>query len=414
MRRPSLTRRELLATSGALAAIAATGSPRMLRAQDPVTYWHHFTSQSEMQGLATVEAMFTAEGGTVQSEGIPNADYMSKVTTANVAGGLPDTLMISTERFADLAAQGAIVPLTDRLEGWPERETFTASAWEAISQDGEIYGVPAFSFVNWAYYRKDWFEEAGISPPDTFEEFREAAIKMTDPSKGRYGFGLRGGDGGQSFLVDVLDSYGALNYADGKATLDTEKARAAMAFYSGLATEHGAVPPSAPNDSYRQIMEGFKTGQTAMIWHHTGSLVELTDALTPDQIATSIRPAGPEGRIARVAYLYNGASGQGDPDASWAWIAEWAKPDAAIALLEATGYFPATSAVASDPRIVDNPIYAAALETLTFGVPNPNIVGFQGWLKDVALIELQKLLVETSTVEESVDVMARELDKAMR
>ena len=414
MRRHSFTRRELLATSGALAAMAAAGTPGRVFAQDPVSYWHHFTSQSEMQGLAAIETMFAAGGGAVRSEGIPNADYMSKVTTANVAGGLPDTLMISAERFADLRAQGAIVPVTERIDGWVPKDTFTAPAWDAISMDGDIYGVPAFSFVNWAYYRKDWFDEAGISPPDTFEEFREAAIKLTDPSQGRYGFGLRGGDGGQSFLVDVLDSYGALTYADGKATLDTDKAREAMAFYSGLSTEYGVVPPSAPNDSYRQIMEGFKTGQTAMIWHHTGSLVELTEALTPDQIATMIRPAGPAGRIARVAYLYNGSSGKGDPDASWAWISEWAEPDAAIALLEATGYFPATSAVADDPRIVDNPIYAAAIETLTFGQPSPNIVGFQGWLKDVALIELQKLLVEQSSVEESVDVMARELDKAMR
>ena len=66
----------------------------------------------------------------------------------------------------------------------------------AAARGGKIYGVPAFTFVDWMYYRKDWFDEAGLAPPATMQDFAAAAVKFTDPAKGRYGFGMRGGPGG--------------------------------------------------------------------------------------------------------------------------------------------------------------------------------------------------------------------------
>lgn len=408
------TRRDLLKTSASLAAISALGPISKAQAASTVSYWHHFTSQSEMDGLATISAMFDASGHSVQSEGIPNAQYMSKVTTATVADGLPDTMMVTTDRLPDIHAMNAIEPITDRVNGWDEKSNFADTAWENISLGGDIYGIPAFAFVNWAYYRKDWVEEAGLELPTTMEEFGEAAIALTDPSQGRYGFGMRGGDGGQGLLLDVMESFGGIAFEDGKAMMDTDKARQAIQFFSDLAVKHNAVPPSAPNDSYRQIMEGFKTGQTGLLWHHTGSLVELTEVLSPDQIGTMVMPAGPSAHIARVNYLYNSLTGRGDVDAAWDWIAHWGNPDAAVALLEATGYFPATSAVATHPDITGNPIYQAAVDTLSIGVPSPKVVGLAAWMKNTMLSEYQKVLVGTATVEVAVDAMARGLEREMR
>ena len=35
----------------------------------------------------------------------------------------------------------------------------------------------------------------------TFDDFMNAAITLTDPDQDRYGFGMRGGDGGQGMIV---------------------------------------------------------------------------------------------------------------------------------------------------------------------------------------------------------------------
>ena len=98
----------------------------------------------------------------------------------------------------------------------------------------------------------------------------------------------------------------------------------------------------------------------------------------------------------------------------WAWITFWADPEAAIAFLEETGYFPSSPKVAADERIVKNPLYAAAVETTTFGRLPPTFVGVAGWSETVVLPEFQKVLVGRSTPAQAVDAMMAGLENALK
>ena len=52
-----------------------------------------------------------------------------------------------------------------------------------------MYGLPFDGESTGLFYRKDLFEAAGITgPPKTWEEFKAAAEKLTDPAKKQYGF----------------------------------------------------------------------------------------------------------------------------------------------------------------------------------------------------------------------------------
>ncbi len=410
-----LTRRSLLAMGAGLAAGIAMGAQRALAAATSINYWHTITSQQVFVGLDKVMAMFAAAHPdiTVVQEALPNDDFMTKVTAATMSKGQPDTVMIATERVADLVAMNALVDLTDRINNWPEKPNFPDDRWSGISVDGKIYGIPAFTFVDWMYYRKDWFDEAGLKPPSNFDEFRQAAIKLTNPGKNRYGFSMRGGSGGGSYIVNVMESFGAPLVTDGKIGLDRDKAIAAIKWYSGLFTTDKAVPPSAPSDSFQQIMQGFQTGQTAMIWHHTGSLVDMGHKLKEGvEFGTAAIPAGPVSRVARLAYSYNGLMKTDHEDAAFDWIAFWGEPDPAVAFLEATGYFPASPKVAQDQRIVSNPIYKPAVDTLGFGTLPPSFPGLAGWTDNVALPAFQSILIGRSSVEDAVDAMITGLSAA--
>lgn len=412
----NLSRRSLLAT--AAAAPMAALLPHFARAQEgAVNYWHHMTSETEFKGLERVMALFQERypGVTVTQENIPNPEYMSKVTAAVMSDSRPDTAMVIAERVRDMVAMGALTPLTERIHGWDRAADFPDDRWIGATVNGEIYGVPAFTFVDWMYYRKDWFEEAGIAgPPKTFDEFRDAALKLTDASQNRFGFSLRGGAGVYQYVVDVMEGFGSPIVVDGQAAIDRDKAIEAVKWLSGLYTTDKVCPPSAPNDGYRQIMEAFKTGQSAMVWHHTGSLAEITGAMKPEQFSTATRPAGPAQHIARLTYLFNGIMNDANVEAAWAWITFWADPDAAIAFLEETGYFPASPKTASDPRITGNPLYVAAVETTQFGRLPPAFIGAAGWYDNVVTPEFQKVLVGTGTPEGCVDAMIAGLDAALQ
>lgn len=401
---------------GALAASALL--PRTAFAQSTsINYWHTFTSQSEQAGLDSVMALFKAAHPdiSVTPENIPNPEFMAKITAAVVSGSRPNVTMVSSERFRDLLAMGALVDMTDRVASWERRSDFDNSRFDSISLDGKVYGVPGFAFVDWMYYRKDWFDEAGIAVPTTWAELRDAAIKLSDPAKGRYGFGLRGGPGGQNIIINMMEAFGSpVLHADGSIGLDRDKAIAAVDFFAGLLVKDGAAPPSAANDGFRQIIEGFQTGQTAMIYHHTGSYQDIASKLKPGvEFGTMAIPAGPGARVARLAYAYNTITKEEGADAAWEWIKFWGEPDAAVAFLEKTGYFPASTVAAQDQRIIGNPMYAAAADTLAFGIPQPSFPGAAGWAESSVLPNFQRVLIGEATAEQAVDDMIAGLAEAI-
>jgi len=411
--------RRTLLGAGVGVAAAATLRPAFGFAQDAelsgdVTYWHHFTSDSEMQGLEEITGLFTTAnpGVTVTSENIPNADFMTQFTTAAVGGSLPDTTMAASDRIPDMLALGGLVDLTERFNSWEGAAGLDPSVMTAGTIDGKIVGIPAFLFVDWMYYRTDWFDEAGLSVPNTWAEFRDAAIALTDASKDRYGFGLRGGDGGQGHVMSIMRAYGGLSADDaGLPVIDRDKAIEAIAFWAGLYTTDKVAPPSAPNDSYSQIMQAFRTGQTGMLLHHTGSLAEISaDLEQGTQFMTMMVPEGPAMRVAGVSPLYNGMCKEDNGDAAWAWLTEWTTPDAGVALLQATGYFPASKAASEDERITGNAIYDAARNTIPVGVPPLSFVGAPGWAGTSVLPNFQQVLTGQATPEQAVDQMIADLE----
>ena len=413
-------RRSVLKMGGGLLAASAltplASMPAFAQAAS-INYWHTFTSQSEAAGLEAVMALFkTAKPDiAVTPENIPNPEFMAKITAAVVGNARPNVTMVSSERFEDLLAMGALIDMTERIAAWERRADFDDSRFASITKDGKTYGVPGFTFVDWGYYRKDWFDEAGLAAPTTYDEFRDAAIKLTDPAKGRYGFGLRGGPGGQNFVVNVIEAFGSpVKKADGSIGLDRDIVVKALDWYSGLLVKDKAVPPSAANDGFQQVISGFQTGQTAMIWHHTGSYQDIASKLKPGvEFGTFAMPAGPVNRVARLAYAYNTITKEEGADAAWEWIKFWGEPDAAVAFLEKTGYMPASTVAAADQRIVGNPMYKAAADTLGFGIPQPSFPGAAGWAQSTVLPALQQILIGQATAEQAADQIIEGLAQAI-
>lgn len=415
---PALSRRRFLQLSAASAA--AVSLPGCGGAGDAtgnrINYWHHFTNQTEMKGLQRVTEMFLAAHPEIDlvQENIPNKDFMAKFTAAVQAGSVPDTTMVTSERLGNMHAMNSLVDLSARIDAWPLKTHYPQDRWQGVSVGEQIYGVPAFAFVDWMYYRKDWLEAAGIDgPPQTLDEFQDTAIKLTNPGKGRFGFGMRAGDGGQFIVVDMIEAFGSPIVVDGKAAIDVAKATEALRFFSELYTVHKVVPPSAPNDSYRQIMESFRTGQTGMLWHGTGSLTEVQRSLSGEQFGTSVKPAGPAGVVSRLSYLYNGLMRETNADIAWKWVSFWGEVAPAVEFMEITGYFPASAQVAQDERVTGNPFFAAAIESVQVGRLPHQFVGADAWGRLTVLPSFQKILTGDRTPAQAAEEMAAGLEKSL-
>ena len=379
-----------------------------------LSYWNSFTGEDERAGFQSVVDSFRAAYPDVdlQVEAVPNADFMTKFTTAVQSNSGPDAVMALMERFPDMAGMNGLADLTGSVGNWGGLAEFDQKMLDPLTVDGKLYALPALAFVDWMYYRADWFEEAGIKePPRTWSEFRDVAKALTDPARDRYGFGMRGGAGGGAFIIKIINAYnGPLTTPDGKASLDLDATVQALRLYTGLYTEDRSVPPSAPNDSYNQIFQSFLTGRTGMLVHHTGSLQSVQKALRPmEQVRTMVLPKA-DHESTWILPGGNGLMGSTDnPDAAFAWLTHWASPQTQLDFLKATGYWPTAARAQQDPFVTRNPLYDAATDAVAIGGTPTFFRGFQGWMDTVVLVESQNVLVGRKTPEEAAAVMVDSL-----
>src|SRR3546814_20254449 len=76
------------------------------------------------------------------------------------------------------------------------------------------------------YYRADWFDEAKVAPPTTYDEFIAAAKAISAPPN-RYGYALRGADYFGTQVIEPIWGSAGIQFVkpDGTVDFDTEPAR---------------------------------------------------------------------------------------------------------------------------------------------------------------------------------------------
>ncbi|NDF02133.1 MAG: extracellular solute-binding protein [Actinobacteria bacterium] len=415
----SVSRRKFIGVAGGVAAGAAIGGPASAATKKPVAkpkatkapvkapaaapvavnkpgtgvvnYWNHFTAAAERAGFEAVTNGFKKASPNIdlKVETIQNPDWMTKYINAVMSKSGPDALMVTQARLADMSRIGGLATVNN-----------------ALSLNGSQYALPVFAFIDWGYYRPDFFAAKGIKKvPTTLEEFRLAAIELTNPDKKIYGFGLRGGAGGGGFVTKLLHAFNGPIYdpKTRKATLELDAAVDALRFWVRLGTKDKCIPPTAAGDGYAQFMGSFKAGGTAMILHHTGSYVEITTPLKAEiEVKTFNFPKGPKAEMTNVSPLGNGLfKGTTNPDAGFEWITYWASKKAQVDFLQATGYWPTATGASADPFIKNTPAFRTAENALKIGWTSYTFPGVENWEINTILPNVQKALNETITPEQA-------------
>ena len=177
------------------AALAATLFASTASAET-VRFWYHFDNPENP--MADLVAKFEAANPDIkiEAENVPWNSYYDTLYTSLVGGNAPDAAMVKLFAQPRLVEMGALEPLGDKIDAWAGKADLLDNLLELNKgPDGQQYYLPIQYVVLYLYYRADLFEQAGLQPPKTCDEFRDAAIKLTKAPT-TYGFGLRGGKGG--------------------------------------------------------------------------------------------------------------------------------------------------------------------------------------------------------------------------
>ncbi len=192
--------------------------------------------------------------------------------------------------------------LTDN--GWFDYEDILAGWRGTTSVDGKPYGVPYDGEATIQVYRKDVYDQLGLKPAETLDEYMSNAEKVHKPDERLWGAALRGFKGaGQNMYIypSIFLTFGGQWFnADGKMTVNTPEAVAALEWYVKLLNTY--APSGVENWNWPDIADAFSQG-TLGSYIDTHSSAAIIANPEKSQVAGKTGfarwPKGPSGR--RVA-----------------------------------------------------------------------------------------------------------------
>jgi multiple sugar transport system substrate-binding protein len=350
---------------------------------------------------------------TVKFQNVPAEQASQKLTTQIAGGNPPDAAYIDAGTTADFASRGALVPLDDYFAASDivDPEDFVEAFNLSNIHDGQQYGIPFDGESTGLFYRTDLFEKAGIAgPPTTWEEFEEAARKLTDPAKKQYGYIIFAPEAAYYWYPWLWQAGGDVLTEDATDIAFTSpEAKEAAEFYIGL-REYS--PPDYLNSNSYDGRVAFATGKVGMYmagsWF-AGTLIGEFPKLA-GKWATAPLPEGEAGCATTIAgdnlVLFDGSENK---DAAWLWIEYLSKPEN-MALWtfgekESTLLPPRTELLESSELVEKKPVlegFADAMKCGVVGKSNPKGPQIEEALNE----QLGKAMYGDITASEALDIAA--------
>ncbi|MGX5719784.1 ABC transporter substrate-binding protein [Shinella zoogloeoides] len=220
-----------------------------------------------MQGLTED---FTTKNPDIQLEWVTlEENVLRERVTTDIAtkGGQYDIVTIGNYEVPIWAKQGWLVAL-DGLGDDYDVDDLLPAIRGGLSVDGKLYAAPFYGESAMIMYRKDLFEKAGLTMPDspTWEFIGDAARKITDRSADINGICLRGKAGwgeNMAFLSALNNSFGG-RWFDEKwqPQFDQPEWKASLQFYVDLMKDAG--PQGASSNGFNENLTLFQQGKCGM------------------------------------------------------------------------------------------------------------------------------------------------------
>jgi sorbitol/mannitol transport system substrate-binding protein len=235
----------------------------------------------------------------------------AKITASVATGGTEfDVVMISNYETPQWASYGWLTDLQPYADATPgyDPQDFLPKVRDALSYQGHLYSVPFYGESSFLAYRKDLFQEAGLTMPDhpTWTQVRDFAAKLHDPKNGRSGICLRGLPGWGEVLAPldtVINTFGGSWFnMNWDAQLTSPETTQAVQFYVDLLRSYGEPGPAV--SSFGECATLFGQGNVAM-WYDATSVVNALEDPSQSKVVGKVGyvPA-PVEKTAHSGWLY--------------------------------------------------------------------------------------------------------------
>ncbi|MEL6403727.1 MAG: extracellular solute-binding protein [Chloroflexota bacterium] len=307
-----------------------------------------------------------------------SSDAQSEIRLAASAGGSSpfDIIHGSNDFINEVAAQGYLLPLNDLIETYSEEfalDDIAPAFFDAVTQDGNIYGIPVIVNTQHFYYNTTILADAGIEAPTTYEEVIEMCQTVdTEALDVDYLFGMVV-SANWAWRIEFVNIYGAFGGTlldeDNMPMFNSETGVEALEFMQELVG--ACLGDEGVLLSTDDLQAGIANGSIAMghMWASRAALMddeELSLVVGEIEFAPALYPTADtpqRGGMAWSDFLSIPATSDVDPDLLFQLIMEAADLDSQIEAAS-LGLVPRNEASPFAARYSD-----ASLQTIAEGAP---------------------------------------------
>ena len=419
-------RRSLLLVAASLLVLVAgcggSGSGSSNGGRVNVVLWHGYID-IEGKALADAAKRFNATHPkihiTVQNYG--NADYaLQKVLTAIRGGSYPDIVYLYGSWAANMARTPRAVDLAPLIKADPSinLDDFWPAERQAVSVGPKIVGVPALVDNLALVYNKKLFDQAGMSYPTpdwTWDDFRAAAKRLTDPSAKQFGWAYV-----NDASEDTVWRFDALLWQAGGDILTPDQKHAAFNSPAGvaaatllqqMATVDHSIYLDNGNGNYANL---FNSGKIAMLFTGPWDLSGFPDVDYGIQILPGNENhqtiSGPD----QWVMLDNGDDRR---NAAWTFLKWFTSQNEAMQWSLATGDLPIRSSQTQTP---DYPKYTAKYPGIATFVDNEQnalkarpVLPTYNEISQAMGQAIQAILLGKAQPQQALDQAAQQVDQVL-
>lgn len=395
-----------------------------------ITYWDENAGPTRTPYHENIIKKFMSIHPDVEIEyiGIPQSSALEKYNTAIAANETPDTAGVQSAWIPNFIAKKAIIQLDPYFDKWSDKEKIMPSVISAVknlSPTGkDIYMLPYSSNYTGLWYRTDWFKDSGLSFPETWDDFFNAAEKLTDKNRNKYGFTIRGGQGSASFMLDAMYSYTGITSfidANGKCTVNDPKNIEFLKRFMGIYGKF--TPESDIIAGWPEMAANFDTGSCAMLMHNLGSFSNHMDAFSSDQTKFAFGPLPKSvygNRVMQGGSGMNAASifvNSKNIDAAWKYISWLAGAESQSIFNKPVGQMPTNRDVLNQSWVKEAQHINIALSIMSDPAtrtmtPTINLPDYATIISKIVEPNVQAVYSGKMTVENFTKVWAEAIEKA--
>lgn len=224
-----------------------------------ISLWYYWDNTRNQRNLEALAAEFNASQNhtEVKIQYVTDEDFKKRVALGIADGEFPELILMDSSDFVYYHSMQPFVDLTEEI---PELSSYLPVAVKSCTIGDRIYGLPFGMDCAALFYNKEMLKSAGCEVPVNWEEFYQAAVKITRGKRDGFGMTALQSEETMFQFLPILWSMGG-----DVSSLNSPESNQAFELIETL-TKKGAIGKQSININLGDLTDQFISERIAMMF----------------------------------------------------------------------------------------------------------------------------------------------------